>query len=150
MGSTITTSQSWRPLLAMLAISLLTACKVPDDPQGTTEEVTGNVLRVGALIEPLDSVDADAVARVANAMQAETEFVTGDPHTLFAQLEHGKIHLVAGRIPANTPFATEVALTDPLGSITLGNHIEDRVLAIRKGENRFLISVNRAIGGLAE
>lgn len=138
-------SQLLRVLMALLTFSLLSACKVPNDPEGTTEEVTRNVLRVGALIEPLDRVDGDAVVRVANAMQAEMELVTGDPHTLFAQLQRGKIHLIAGRIPANTPFASDVALTDPLGSIVLGNDTEDRVLAIRKGENRFLISVNSAI-----
>lgn len=145
MRSTIIFSKTGRPLVAMLVMSLLIACKVPDDPEGTTEEVTGNILRVGTLIEPLGRADADAVARVANAVQAETELVTGDPHTLFAQLEDGKIHLIAGRIPASTPFAADVALTDPLGGIMLGNDTEDRVLAIRKGENRFLITVNRAI-----
>lgn len=143
-------SQFLHAFLAVLAFSLLSACKVPDDPEGTTEKVMDNVLKVGALIEPLDRVDGGAVARIANAFQAETRIVTGDPHTLFAQLEDGEIHLVVGRIPANTPFTSAIALSDPLGSIMLGDHTEDRVLAVRKGENRFLISVNRAIEGLAE
>ncbi|MCQ0090867.1 enoyl-CoA hydratase [Roseovarius sp. M141] len=150
MRATAISSQSWRTLMAVLAMSLLIACKVPDDPEGTTEEVTGGILRVGALVEPLDQADSDAVARIASAMQAETELVTGDPHTLFVQLENGKLHIIAGRIPANTPFAADVALSNPLGRVTLGNETEDRALAIRKGENRFLITVNRAIRGMVE
>lgn len=139
---------SFHVLRGVMALTLLflTACKLPDDPEGTTKKVTGGILRVGALIEPLDRVDADAVARVAKAMQAEPEFVTGDPHSLFAWLEDGEIHLVAGRIPANTPFSADVALSNPLGSIMIGDNAEKRVLAIRKGENRFLVTVNRAIG----
>lgn len=128
-----------------MTISLLCACKVPDDPEGTTQEVTGGVLRVGALIDPLDSTDDDAVARVARMLHARPELVTGDPHTLFAQLQEGTIHIVAGRIPADTPFAADVALSDPVGQVLPGKDAEDRVLAIRKGENRFLIAVNRAI-----
>ncbi|WP_133176234.1 enoyl-CoA hydratase [Pelagivirga sediminicola] len=150
MASVSMSSQFLRVLMAVLTFSLLSACKVPDDPEGTTEKVMDNVLRVGALIEPLDQADAAAVTRVANVFRATPEFVTGDPHTLFAQLEDGEIHLVVGRIPANTPFTSDIALSDPLGSIMLGDHTDDRVLAVRKGENRFLISVNRAIEGLVE
>lgn len=136
--------------MAMLICAALAACKIPADPEGTTDAVTGDILRVGALIEPLDQLDAYAVARVADAVQAETELVTGDPHSLFAQLEDGEIHLVAGRIPASTPFADNVALTDPMGQVVLGGKTKERVLAVRKGENRFLITVNRAIRGLAK
>ena len=134
-------------LTTALTVFLLSGCKVPEDPEGTTKEVIGGVLKVGALTQTLDDVDADAVALIAEALQAEPELATADPHTLFAQLEDGKIHLVAGRIPANTPFAADVALTDPVGHLVLGEDSEDRVLAIRKGENRFLIVVNRAIRG---
>lgn len=136
--------------MALLAMSMLAACKVPDDPEGTTKEVTDGVLRVGILTQQLDPVDAAAVALVAHALPAEPELVTGDPHTLFAQLEDGKIHLVAGGIPASTPFAADVALTAPVGSVTVRGETEDRVLALRKGENRFLVAVNRAVRGVEE
>jgi hypothetical protein len=143
-------SRSLCRLAAASTLFLLLACNLPDDPDGTTETVTGGVLRIGALTDPLDPVDAEAVARVAKALQAEPEFMTADPHTLFVQLEDGTLHVVAGRIPVTTPFSGDVALSDPMGRVMLGDDTEDRVLAIRKGENRFLIAVNRAIGGMAE
>ncbi len=139
-----------RPLIAALALAVLAACKVPADPEGTTVEVTGDVLKVGALTTPLDTTDAEAVRRISEAMQAQTELVTGDPHSLFTQLEEGAIHLVAGRIPANTPFAADVGLSAPIGRIQLAGESEDRVLAIRKGENRFLVTLNRAIKGMGK
>lgn len=52
-------------------------------------EVTGNMLRVGTLVDPLDEIDSDAVARIAQTLQAELDTVQGDPHKLFAMLEEG-------------------------------------------------------------
>lgn len=150
MTKTSLSLQIMRLLTALLTFTMLAGCKFPADPDDTTKEVRSSVLRVGALTQTLDDVDADAIALVAEALQAELEFVTADPHTLFALLENGEIHLVAGRIPANTPFAADVALTDPVGHVVLGGDTEDQVLALRKGENRFLITVNRAIRGLME
>lgn len=135
---------------AVLAFALLPGCKVPDDPEGTTEAVTGSVLKVGALTEILDQVDANAISQIAKALQTEPELVTADPHTLFAQLTEGKIHILAGRIPANTPFTADAALSVPIGRVALGDDVEDQVLAVRKGENKFLITVNRAIEKMAE
>ncbi|WP_138934064.1 hypothetical protein [Roseovarius arcticus] len=148
MRSTFTSSRSSRTVKLVLSIAivgLLSACRVPDDPELTTEKVTDSVLKVGVLTNAVDPVDAKALALVADMLQAELQYVTGDPHSLFAQLEAGEIHIIAGRIPSDTPFATDVALTDPLGSVTLVDDTQDRVLAIRKGENRFLVTVNRAI-----
>lgn len=137
-------------LILVLSVTLLPACKVPVDPEGTTDEVTGAVLVVGALGSPLDPVDADAIASIAASMHAEPKITIGDPHTLFAQLQDGQVHIVAGAIPANTPFADDVALSDPMGDVTLPDGSEDRVLAIRKGENRFLVTVNRALVGMEQ
>ncbi|HEY9039553.1 MAG TPA: enoyl-CoA hydratase [Roseovarius sp.] len=136
--------------MSIAIAALLSACKVPDDPEHTTQDVTGSVLKVGALTDPLDPVEADVVTLLAGMLQAEPEVVRGDPHGLFAQLEAGKIHVVAGRIPSDTPFAADVALTDPLGQLTLAEDTEDRVLAIQKGENRFLGTLNRAIREVVE
>lgn len=145
MSPKVNTCWNVRVLVAALTLSLLSACKVPEDPEGTTEAVTGQHLRIGALTQALDPVEAQALSRLAQVLGAEQDVVTGDPHTLFSQLETGELHVIAGRIPANTPFAADVALTDPLGRVKIGADREDRVLAIRKGENRFLVTVNRAI-----
>ncbi|WP_299564386.1 hypothetical protein [uncultured Sulfitobacter sp.] len=46
MRSLTTSSQLLRALVAALTLSQLSACKFPDDPEGTTQEVTGGVLEV--------------------------------------------------------------------------------------------------------
>lgn len=138
-----------RIMLVAMMVPMLSACKVPDDPEGTTRNVKEGTLKVGALVAPLDDVDTAAIARIADALQVESDIRTGDPHNLFALLEAGELHVVAGRIPSNTPFASQVGLTNPLGRIAVGSDTEDRVLAIRKGENLFLVTINRAIRELS-
>ncbi|MGR3761310.1 enoyl-CoA hydratase [Roseobacteraceae bacterium NS-SX3] len=129
---------------------LLTACQLPRDPEGTTRTVSGATLRVGALIVPLTEPDSRAIDATAQALSAQVEIVEGDPHQLFAMLEEGEIHMVAGRLPASSPFKTRVGLSNPIGGLQLKGETVDRVLAVRKGENRFLMTVNQAIGSLKD
>ncbi|PVA05518.1 enoyl-CoA hydratase [Thalassorhabdomicrobium marinisediminis] len=129
------------------ALVALAACYVPADPEGTTEDVTGSTLRVGLLTPELDPLEDEVVARLAGALQAEVEVVTGDPHQLFDQLTHGALHILAGQIPSDTPFADHAALSDPLGVVMTYDGEADWVLLLRRGENRFLVTANRAIKG---
>ncbi|WP_281984900.1 enoyl-CoA hydratase [Thalassorhabdomicrobium marinisediminis] len=126
---------------------LLAACYVPADPEGTTEDVTGSTLRVGLLTPELTEREDKALTRLAEALKAGIELRTGDPHQLFDQLTHGALHILAGQIPADTPFADHAALSDPLGVVMTPDGAEDWVLLLRRGENRFLVTVNRAIKG---
>ena len=130
---------------ALRVMVVLAACRVPADPEGTTERVSGQTLRVGVLQDPLEPADAAAVTRVAAALDAETTLVTHDPHTLVAMLEEGRIELLAGRLPGDTPFSSQIAVSAPFATLTLGKERKDRVLGLRKGENRFLTRVNQAL-----
>lgn len=127
---------------------VLAACKVPADPEGTSDRVRGGVLTVGALA-PLHEADRRAVAQLARAFDARLQLVQDDPHRLFALLEEGQIQVVAGRIPASTPFKPSVALSVPVGQITRAGRTEDQVLAFRRGENAFLVRANRALRDIA-
>ncbi|MCB1313078.1 MAG: enoyl-CoA hydratase [Sedimentitalea sp.] len=142
-----------RATAALLSVTMglgLASCRIPADPDGTTEKVSGGSLAVGALMRPLDGADAEAVRRIAAALNAELRLVEGDPHSLFAMLERGEIDLVAGRLPADTPFAAEVGLSKAIGKLEGHEKKKDRVLALRRGENRFLGRVNAAVRGMAE
>ena len=97
-----------------MCILLVTGCRLPLDPEGTSDEVQGATLKVGALMSPLDAVETQAVAAIASTFEATPVISGGDPHTLFSMLEDGELHVVLGRLPKGTPFAPEIALTDPI------------------------------------
>ena len=137
-----------RMLAAFALILALGACRFPADPEGTTDAVEGAVLRVGALHD-LGPADQRAATAVADALAAELQVTRADPHQLFAMLDRGDVHLIAGAIPADTPFAEEVALTRPMGKVERDGESFDQVMAVRQGENAFLIRVNRAIAPFA-
>lgn len=135
---------AWLRLLGLIALFALGAC-IPQDPDGTTEAVEGRTLRVGALVEPLDAVDANAVARIAAGFGAAPEILRDDPHALVAMVEDGRIHLLVGDLPDTTPFKRRIALSAPLGEVDVAGKREKRVVGLRKGENRFLVRINKAL-----
>jgi polar amino acid transport system substrate-binding protein len=64
---------------------------------------------------------------------------------LFEDLKHGKLHLVIGGVPKSTPFEKELGLSKPAGPLFGAHEEEERVLAVRPGENAILLRVNQAI-----
>lgn len=134
--------------LAGAVVLLLSGCWMPRDPEGTTERVRGGTLHLGVLGTVLSDAEERAVAAVADALDAEVSRDTADPHRLFAMLGAGEIDIVVGGVPEDTPFASRVGLTRSIGKVRVGDRLEDRVLAIRQGENRFLMTVNRTLAGL--
>jgi hypothetical protein len=131
--------------LMLAALPGLAACKLPVDPEGTTEAVRGGTLAVGLLGEEMPPDDARAVRRVAEALAADAVVVRGGAHELLAQLERGDVHLLAGGIPEESPFVRKAGRSNPIGHVTLGPDRVPRVLLVRQGENRFLLEVNRAL-----
>lgn len=136
-------------LLAILAVAagVLAGCdELPRDPEGTTERVTGSVLRVGwiAGAEPTE-VERAAVEGLAARLDAAVEAAEGTAHEFAAELDEGKVHLVGGGLPENTPFASDIGLSKPVGTIVLRGEAQPTVMAVRSGENRFLLLLNEAI-----
>lgn len=135
----------------LAALLLVGGCNLPKDPEGTAQRVQGGTLRVGVLGDKLGEADRTAVHAVAAAFDAEVEYRYGPAHALIAGLDSGDIELIAGDIPADTPFESTVGLTRPFGSVVIGGERKERVLAIPKGENGFLTRVEQALpetGGL--
>jgi hypothetical protein len=140
-----------RSLLALAAAPLvagaLAGCDdLPRDPEETTEQVRGAALRVGwvAGAEP-SAIERAAVAGLAQRLDASVEAIEGPVHQLVAALGEGKLHLLGGELPENTPFAAEVGLTKPVGTVVLRGEAEPTAMAVRSGENRFLLLANEAI-----
>jgi polar amino acid transport system substrate-binding protein len=134
-------------------VSLLAAgCDLPRDPEGTLEEVRGGSLRVGVLQgnRYAEQVDRQIVGEIARRLQAQPAFSTAEAHTLFEMLHRGEIHIVIGGIPTNTPFGPDAGLSRPAGPLFQSAGDEDRVLAVRSGENAFLKLVNEEIGDVLD
>lgn len=134
-------------LAGACCVGVLSGCDdLPRDPEETTEEVTGAVLRVGwvAGAEPTE-IERAAVAELAARLGADVAWSEAAVHKLVSDLDDGTVHLVGGELPETTPFATEIGLTKRVGTVALGGKAEPTVMAIRSGENRFLLLVNEAI-----
>lgn len=131
----------------VLAAGLLAGCdELPRDPEDTTARVSASVLRVGwvAGAEPTE-VERAAVEALAARLGADLETTEDTVHQLVARLEEGSLHLVLGALPEKTPFASRVGLSKPVGSVVLHGEAQPTVIAIRSGENRFLLLLNDAI-----
>src|SRR5918994_2947755 len=135
-----------RVLMAFLMGSILVGCDLPRDPEDTLETVQGQELRVGVLKfgENADK-DRPIVERLAASLEAKLIYVEGDAHALVEDLKRGHLHLVIGGVPESTPFGKELGLSKPVGPLHGAHEEEDRVLAVRPGENAFLLRVNQAI-----
>lgn len=129
------------------ALAMLAGCDdLPRDPEETTETVSGAVLRVGwvAGAEQTD-VERAALADVAKRLGAALETSHAPVHELVAGLDEGTVHVIGGALPEKTPFASEIGLTKPVGTVVLKGEVQPAVMAVRSGENRFLLLVNDAI-----
>ncbi len=133
-------------LMAFLLGSILAGCDLPRDPQETLKTVQGQELRVGVLkfAENADK-DRPIVERLAASLEAKLVYVEGDAHALFEDLKRGHLHLVIGGVPESTPFEKELGLSKPVGPLHGAHEEENRVIAVRPGENAFLLRVNEVI-----
>lgn len=136
-------------LAALLALAFgVTACVMPRDPERTLQRVRGETLVVG-LLQPAEAFqagdEAAALRRLAESLDARVRYAEGGLHDQLAALHNGSVHLLAGRIPETTPLASELALTRPWGRITVDGEDQAAVFALRKGENAFLLAVDRGL-----
>ncbi|KRF09502.1 hypothetical protein ASH00_04610 [Arthrobacter sp. Soil782] len=146
-------------ILALAMLLLLSACggNYPADPYGTLQRATGGSLRVGvAQNEPFTSVvgsrpsglEVDLIREYAERIGAEVQWETDGEDDLMEELSHGELDVVIGGITEHTPWKTEVGLTNPYATTTnAGGEQEKHVLAIRKGENAFLMDLERFLEG---
>jgi polar amino acid transport system substrate-binding protein len=136
----------FRVLMAFLVGSVLVGCDLPRDPEETLETVQGQELRVGVLKFGQNAdKDRPIVERLAASLEAKLVYVEADAHALFEDLKRGHLHLVIGGVPESTPFAKELGLSKPVGPLHGAHEEEEWVLAVRPGENAFLLRLNEVI-----
>lgn len=122
--------------LLLLASLVLSGCGLPNDPNGTLQEVEGGTLRAGVIAGEAHAAIAHAkLQRLAESLDASLKVQSGTTHELMEQLEHGELDIVAV-LPKKTPY-THVALSKPVAS-----EKPFRVWALPQGENAWLLRVN--------
>ncbi|QDZ01575.1 hypothetical protein FQ775_14980 [Nitratireductor mangrovi] len=136
-----------RALLVATALLGLAACDLPRDPERTSQRVRDGQLVVGHVTgAPISAEEGNILRRVADSLSASVRIVDGNAHELVEMLDRGAVHIVAGRLPEDTPFADRMGLTKPVGTLSRGSETVATVFAVRQGENAFLRIVNRVIG----
>ncbi len=148
-------TRAFTALLATLVLALGgCAASIPADPEGTLAEVTGGTLRVGATdsgewvqVEPgvdATGVEARLAERFATTIDAEVQWVQGSEHELVELLKHGELDLVIGGFADDTPWTRDAGTTRPYAETVdaRGNTVK-HVMLVRKGENAFLLELDR-------
>jgi len=139
-------------LVALALVFALAGCgSIPADPDGTLEQVTDGVLRVGA--SPDDGLisvagnevsgdEAELVEGFAETLNARVEWTIGGEERLVGQLDTGKLDLVVGGITDATPWVESAGVTRAYPAMP-GADGRNIVMLVPLGENRFLGELER-------
>jgi polar amino acid transport system substrate-binding protein len=109
--------------IALALATLLGACHIPEDPDGTLDRVEGGVMRVGVTesdpwVEleagvPTGGVEVALARRFARDLDARIEWVDGREEELIGALKEGSLDLVIGGLTSKSRWKKDAALTRP-------------------------------------
>lgn len=109
--------------LLLLAATILLACdRIPSDPEGTLDRVSGGTMRVGVSIsEPwvieegggFGGVEVELIEAFAAELEAEVEYFDGSEEELFAALAMHELDVVIGGFTSTNKHAMEAGMTHP-------------------------------------
>lgn len=105
-----------------LALSLLGACDLPADPEGTSRRAANGTILVGVIESPpwaslagggAQGVEAELVQEFAKSMNARVGWISGSESRLMQALTQHQLDLVIGGIEAETAWRERVGLSIP-------------------------------------
>lgn len=137
-------------ILSLVALSVLTGCELPRDPEETLERARGGTLVVGAVPAPphleragdgATGPEAELIRAFAGEIGADVEWRWGSLDEHMEALARFELHLVAAGLTSHSPWKTEVGFTRPWRV----DGARRRVLAVPPGENAFLVALERLI-----
>ncbi len=133
---------------ALVSALALTACDaLPRDPDGTSDRVAQSGRFTVALADPslrADPLVTSLIRDVERRSKARAQWQGGSGETLFKHLDDDRLDLVIGRFRADTPWATMAAFGPPLASHGESKDRLELKAAMRNGENRWIMTVERA------
>jgi polar amino acid transport system substrate-binding protein len=149
---------SWRVRSVALAVVLALAaaaagCRVPADPDGTLDRVSGGVMRVGIAHNPPwtevrgsegGGLEAELAEGFARRLDARVEWTVDTEAELVERLELGELDLVVAGLTKKTPWSKHAAVTRPYAEApNRQGKPEPHVMAAPLGENAFLVELER-------
>jgi hypothetical protein len=141
-----------RAIIAVIA--LLAACDMlPRDPAGTSKRITEERTFTVALADPTvheASQVQTLIHEIERRTSAKAQWRPGAGEALFQQLDDGKLDLVIGRFTAESPWAMEVAFGPPLSTTGTKEAPLELKAAMRNGENRWIMTVERASRAISQ
>jgi polar amino acid transport system substrate-binding protein len=154
-----------RPAIALLVAALTvaalttTSCSaVPRDSAGALDRVRGGVLRAGVVDHPpwivvddhtITGTEAQLIEDWAAALGARVEWRAGDLDELVQALHRREIDVLAAGLHQKTPYAPQLALTQPYAESTDANGKTQRVvLAVTPGESALLFNLDQFLAAL--
>ncbi|WP_404479187.1 hypothetical protein [Novosphingobium sp. BL-52-GroH] len=137
----------------MLAgFALVSACNaLPRDPADTSGRIArDHSFKIGfadanAAVDPQS---ASLVKKLEAATHAKAIIVDAAGEVLLKHLADGEVDVALGDFPANTPWQTEIAFAPPLRTRGKSDALELKA-AMRNGENRWIMTVERASRAVA-
>lgn len=137
--------------VALLPLLLVACDEIPSDPLETTRKVEeAGVVKVGfvSVEEDVDPAQMERfAARVAEAHGVEVEATEGAAGSLLRALESENLDLVIGVFPKASPWAEHAAFTSAFATAEPEKELPVLRGAVHLGENRWLLSIERAIEG---
>lgn len=134
-------------LTIIVCLAMVVGCDLPRDPENTLNRVRGDILKIGTTSATglSDARERAVLNAFAEKVGAEIRLHHEELHALVKQIERGEIHLIAGRLPKNTPFSKHLGLSAPVSKLRRKNKIVDTVFGVRPGENAFLYELDKTI-----
>ncbi|HKY83153.1 MAG TPA: hypothetical protein VJM09_16980 [Sphingobium sp.] len=131
-------------LLAVLSCLLATGCEaLPRDPEGTLNRIeSSRTFKVGAIGPAQAAAPLIAALEQRTGARAAIRPMTAEP--ALQALDDGRIDLVIGPFLRDSPWSTDVAFGPPLAVAGSRDHPIEYKAAVRNGENRWLMTVERA------
>lgn len=127
-----------------LALAMAGCDAIPRDPKGTSERIAATrILRVG-LDGPVGANGERLVKELATVTGAEPALQTGALEAMIHDLDRGALDLIVAPVRADALLASEVALGPPLDGSDAGDRPVAVRALVRNGENRWLMTVERA------
>ena len=130
-----------------VSLLLLAACdNYPRDPEGTLERVSGGTVYAG-IVENAPWATADdgeasgievrLIEQFAASLDADVQWSDASGPAALRALEERKLDVVVGGLLANDPWKSKVGFTRSY------IHGTKHVMAVPKGENAWLVSLER-------
>jgi len=140
-------------LLPLLLFALAACGAFPRDPEETLRTIErDHLIRVGLVADPHPIDDGRAralIGMVERQTQARAQIETGATEPLLMKLDRGELDMVIGPVSKDTPWRTDVALGPPLAIRGTKDDRTELVAAMRNGENRWIMLVERASRAVA-